>query len=88
MKKIDYFLNGESFGAFSFIPLFPLHGLPENYVDVLNHFKHKFAISMLQRLFIFDHNIDPCSPLMILVFTWYESAVLHVYKLIGRWKVN
>jgi hypothetical protein len=55
---------------FIFLPLFPLHRLFENYVDVLNHFKHKFTISMLQCLFIFDCTIESCSPLMIFVFTW------------------
>jgi hypothetical protein len=55
---------------FHFYSSFPLHGLPKNYVDVLNHFNHKFVISMLWCLFIFDRTIESCSPLTILVFTW------------------
>jgi hypothetical protein len=89
LKKIDCLLNGESFGAFLFFFLFfPCHRLPKNDIDVLNHFKHKFAILMLRCLFIIDRTIELCFPLMIPMFTWQEFAVSYVYKLTGRSKIS
>jgi hypothetical protein len=68
-----------SLEASPFLPLYPLHRLPKNDIDVLNHFKHKFAISMLWCLSILDRTIKTLSPFMIPVFRWYESIVLHVH---------
>jgi hypothetical protein len=31
----------------AFLRIYPLHMLPKNDLDVLNHYKHKFAILML-----------------------------------------
>jgi hypothetical protein len=73
---------------FHFLLLLLLHRLPENDIHVLNHFKHKIAISMLRCLFIIDHTIEPCFSLMIHVFMWQEYVMLHVYKLTRRWKIT
>jgi hypothetical protein len=41
----------------TFLPLYPFHRLTKNNIDVLNHFKHKFAISMLWCRSILNHTI-------------------------------
>jgi hypothetical protein len=43
--------------ASRFLPVYPLHRLPKNDIDVLSHFKHKFTISMLRCLSILDRTM-------------------------------